>query len=68
MTQINELDNLDEIIANLTEEEIAELEKELPPEEDRSEKVEDPRELEWKYCCTPEERIIISKEILDSKK
>ena len=34
MTQINELDNLDEIIANLTEEEIAELEKELPPEED----------------------------------
>ena len=47
MTQINELDNLDEIIANLTEEEIAELEKELPPEENWSEKVEDPRELEW---------------------
>ena len=68
MTQINELDNLDEIIANLTEEEIAELEKELPPEENWSEKVEDPRELEWKYCFTPEERIIISKEILDSKK
>lgn len=37
-------------------------------DEDWSEKVEDPHELEWKKCYTPEERIAISKEILDNIK
>jgi hypothetical protein len=35
---------------------------------DWSEKVEDPRELEWKYCFSSEERIAISEEILKSQK
>lgn len=35
---------------------------------DWSEKVDDPRELEWKYCFSPEERIAISEEILETQK
>ena len=35
---------------------------------DWSENVEDPRELEWKYCFSPEERIKMSKEMLEAKK
>ena len=35
---------------------------------DWSEKVDDPRELEWKYCFSPEERIEMSKEMLEAKK
>lgn len=42
------------------------IDNDLLPDEDWSEKVEDPRELEWKNCYTPEERIAISKEILDN--
>lgn len=40
--------------------------KNIIPEEDWNEQVDDPREIEWKNCYTPEERIAISKKILDN--
>jgi len=42
------------------------LDKEITmPDEDWNEQADDPREIEWKKCFTPEERLAISKKILE---